>query len=136
MEMALSRWFFRALVCVLLLSSLSCSEDKAPIDTVREFMAAVESFDLDTARSLVCERQRPQISESLTAFEDVASLSEAFDMAFEDLEFTEKSNDGVIAVVQVTGSVRFAFLGTEDVQDIFEEHILEKTDGRWVICDP
>jgi hypothetical protein len=57
-------------------------------------------------------------------------------MAFEDLEFTEIGNDGVVAVVQVTGSVRFAFLGTEDVQAIFEEHVLENVDGQWVICDP
>jgi hypothetical protein len=64
-EMASSQWFFRALVCILLLSSLSCSEDQAPIDTVREFMTAVESFDLDTAQSLVCERQRAQVGESL-----------------------------------------------------------------------
>lgn len=136
MEMALSQWFMRALVCALLLSLISCSEEKAPIDTAKEFMTAVESFDLDTVQSLVCERQRAQVGESLSPFEDVAGLSEAFDIVFEDLEFTEKSNDGAIAVVQVTGSVRFAFLGTEDVQDVLEEHVLENVDGRWVICDP
>jgi hypothetical protein len=135
-EMASSQRYLRALVCVLFLSLISCTEEKAPIDTVKEYMTAVESFDLESVQSLVCEKQRAQVGESLSPYEDVAGLSEAFDMAFEDLEFTEKSNDGAIAVVQVTGSVRFAFLGTEDVQDVFEEHVLENVDGRWVICDP
>ena len=135
-EIVLRKWLLRALVCILLLSPLSCSEETAPVDIVREFMTAVESFDLDAAQSLVCERQQARLRDSLSPFEDVVSLSEAFDLVFEDLEFTEKSNDGVLAVVQVTGSVRLAFLGTEDVQDVFEEHVLENMDGRWVICDP
>jgi hypothetical protein len=134
--MAKSHWFFRALLSILILCAVSCSEKKVPIDTIRAFFAAVESYDLETAQSLVCEKQRGQVLESLAPFENVTSLSEAFDMTFEDLEFSERSNDGALAVVQVTGKVRLAFLGTEDVQDVFEEHILENVDGRWVICDP
>lgn len=99
-------------------------------------MSAVESFDLDTAQSLVCDRQRAQVQESLASFDNVKRLSEAFDMTFEDLEFTERDNDGALAVVQVTGTVRLAFLGKEDVQDVYEEHFLENVEGRWVICDP
>jgi len=134
--MARSHWLFRALVCILVLFSWSCSDKKVPTDTLRAFMGAVESFDLDTAQSLVCDRQRAQVQESLAFFDDVTSLSEAFDMRFEDLEFTERSNDGAVAVVLVTGKAKLAFLGKEDVQDVYEEHVLENVDGRWVICDP
>ena len=134
--MAKNLCLFCALACILILCGLSCSEKTVPSDTVRAFMSAVESFDLDTAQSLVCDRQRAQVQESLASFDNVKRLSEAFDMTFEDLEFTERDNDGALAVVQVTGTVRLAFLGKEDVQDVYEEHFLENVEGRWVICDP
>jgi hypothetical protein len=99
-------------------------------------MAAVEAFDLDTAEGLVCSEQKPRVRDSLEPFGNVAQLDEAFDMAFEDLSFQEQSNDGAVAVIRVSGSVRLSFLGKIELQGIDEEHVVVNEDGRWVICDP
>ena len=114
----------------------ACAEKQSPDDVVRSFMAAVEAFDLDRAEDLVCSEQKPRVRDSLEPFGNVAQLDEAFDMAFEDLSFQEQSNDGDVAVIRVSGSVRLSFLGKNEVQEIDEEHVVVNEDGRWVICDP
>lgn len=98
-------------------------------------MTAVEALDLDTAEGLVCEVQRSEVRDSLEPFGDVDQLGEAFDIRFEELSFQEKSNDGNVAVIRVTGSLIISFLGQQDVQTVDEEHLVVKEDGRWVICD-
>ena len=114
----------------------ACAEKQSPDDVVRSFMAALETFDLDTAEDLVCSVQKPRVRDSLEPFGNVAQLDEAFDMTFEDLSFQEQSNDGDVAIIRVSGRVRLSFLGKNEVQDVNEEHVVVNEDGRWVICDP
>lgn len=119
---------------VLLLSA--CTGDQDPVDVVRSFMAAVETRDLDKAESLVCEEQWSKVRRSLEPFGEVTQLGEAFDLSFEDLSFDERSNDGSIVVIRVSGVLTLSFLGQEETQDVDEEHVIIKENGRWVICDP
>lgn len=114
----------------------ACVEEQRPVEVVRSFMTAVEEFDLDTAESLVCDAQRGEVRHGLEPYNDVARLGEAFDLSFEDLSFEERSNDGQTAVVRVTGSLTLSFLGQEEVQEVNEEHVVIKDNGRWVVCDP
>ena len=114
----------------------ACAEKQSPDDVVRSFMAALETFDLDTAEDLVCSVQKPRVRDSLEPFGNVAQLDEAFDMTCEDLSFQEQSNDGDVAIIRVSGRVRLSFLGKNEVQDVDEEHVVVNEDGRWVICDP
>ena len=114
----------------------ACAKKQSPDDVVRAFMAAVETFDLDTAEELVCNDQKPRVRDSLEPFGNVAQLDEAFDMTFEDLSFQEQSNDGDVAIIRVSGRVSLSFLGKNEVQDVDEEHVVVNEDGRWVICDP
>jgi hypothetical protein len=121
---------------VILVLLGACGEEQSPVEAVRSFMRAVEVFDVSTAESLVCEPKRSRVQESLRPFEEAVGPGEAFDMSYGDLVVQEQSNDGEVAVVQVRGSVTISFLGQQEVQEISEEHVLIKQNGRWVICDP
>jgi len=126
---------------VLLLSILpaflgACDGEQGPVPAVRSFMTAVETFDLAGAESLVCEAQQSKVRASLEPFEDVATLGEAFDIELGELSFQEQSNDGNIAVVQVSGRLTINFLGQQEVQEVNEEHVVIKENGHWVVCDP
>jgi hypothetical protein len=114
----------------------ACAEKQSPEDVVRTFMAALETFDLEAAEELVCDVQKPRVRDSLEPFGNVAELEEAFDLTFEDLSFYEQSNDGEVAIIRVSGTVRLAFLGKSEVQSIEEEHVVVNEDGHWIICDP
>lgn len=122
-----------ALLVVLLL--VACQSAQGPVDVVRDFMQALETFDLDRAEQLVCARQKSKVQEGLRPFSDGAYL-EAFDLKFDALTLQEISNDGERAVVHVQGSLTLVFLGQEDKQTVNEDHIVIKEGGRWVICDP
>jgi hypothetical protein len=99
-------------------------------------MTAVETFDLARAESLVCEAQQSKVRASLEPFEDVATLGEAFDIGLGELSFQEKSNDGNVAVVHVSGRLTINFLGQQEVQEVNEEHVVIRENGSWVVCDP
>ena len=114
----------------------ACSTEPGPVEVVRSFMTSVGMFDLAAAENMVCEAQRAGIRASLEPFDGVARLSEAFDMSFEGLTFEERSNDGSVAIIRVTGRLTLAFLGQQEVQEVDEEHLVVKESGRWVICDP
>ena len=114
----------------------ACSAEPGPVEVVRSFMAAVERFDLAAAEKTVCEAQRGGIRASLQPFDGVTRLGEAFGMSFEGLTFEERSNDGSVAIIRVTGELTLAFLGQQEVQEVDEEHLVIKESGRWVICDP
>jgi hypothetical protein len=114
----------------------ACSTEPGPVEVLRSFMTAVGRFDLAAAENMVCEAQRAGIRASLEPFDGVARLSEAFDMSFEGLTFEERSNDGSVAIIRVTGTLTLAFLGQQEVQEVDEEHLVVREGGRWVICDP
>ena len=121
---------------VALIVLVACAKEQNPVEIVRSFMRAVETFDLGAAENMVCEAQRAGIRASLVAFDGVDRLSEAFDISFEDLSFEERSNDGDVAIVRVTGTLALSFLGQQEIQEVNEEHLIVKEGGRWVICDP
>jgi hypothetical protein len=123
------------LVCVIL-SLVACADKQSPVEVVESFMTAVEAFDLDTAASLVCAAQQDKVRKGLEPFYEVTRPGEAFDLSFHELSFEERSNDGEMAVVHVGGLLRLSFLGQEDIQEVNEEHIVVRENGRWVICDP
>jgi hypothetical protein len=115
----------------------ACDKDPAsPVEVVESFMTAIDDFDLAAAEDLVCEAQQGRLRNSLEPFYGVTELTEAFDLSFGDLSIEERSNDGETAIVHVSGSVTVAFLGQDDVQEVNEDHVVLKENGRWVVCDP
>jgi hypothetical protein len=114
----------------------ACGGEQGPVQVVQSFMTAVEAFDLGTAESLVCEAQRGKVRTSLEPFEDIATLGEAFDISLGELSFQERSNDGNVAVVHVSGKLTVNFLGQQEVQEVNEEHVVIKENGHWLVCDP
>lgn len=121
-------------IAVLLL--VACDGEQSPVQVVRSFMTAVGTFDVATAESLVCQAGRARVRESLAPFDAVPEPGEVFDVNISDLVVQEQSNDGEVAVVRVSGKLTFFFLGQQEIQEINENHIVVKEDGRWVVCDP
>jgi hypothetical protein len=99
-------------------------------------MTAVETFDVATAESLVCQARRARVRESLAPFGAVPEPGEVFDVSTSDLVVQEQSNDGEVAIVRVSGKLTLFFLGQQETQEINENHIVVKENGRWVVCDP
>lgn len=114
----------------------ACSGGQNPVQVVRAFMTAVGTFDVSRAESLVCEAQKAKVRNSLGPFGDLAQLSEAFDISFDELTFQEQSSDANVVVVHVRGTVTLSFLGQQEKQNVDEEHFVVREGGRWVICDP
>jgi hypothetical protein len=115
---------------------VACDGKESPVEVVRSFMAAVETFDVATAEDLVCQARRARVRESLEPFDDVTELGGAFDLKIDDLTFQERSNDGEVAVVHVSGKLTISYLGQQETQEIDEEHIIVREGGRWLVCDP
>lgn len=128
-------WLRACLFVVLALGA--CGKDPgSPVEVVELFMTAIDDFDLAVAEDLVCEAQQGRLQNSLEPFYGVAELTEAFDLSFGDLSIEERSNDGETAIVHVSGLVTLSFLGQEEVQEVNEDHVVLKENGRWVVCDP
>jgi hypothetical protein len=119
----------------------ACSAKQEPVEVVQAFVTALQTFDIETAESMVCESQRSNIRSTLEPFEDVSQLDgiglgEAFEMSLTDVSFQELSNDGEAAVVAVRGTLMLSFLGQQEQQGVDEVHVVIKEHGRWVVCDP
>lgn len=121
-------------VVVLLLAA--CEGEQGPVEVVQSFMTAVETFDVATAESLVCQAGRARVRESLAPFGAIAEPGEVFDVRISDLVVQEQSNDGEVAVVHVSGKLTLFFLGQQETQEINENHTVVREGGRWVVCDP
>ena len=80
----LREWLWLGVAVVLL---TGCEAKQTPVEVVRSFMVAVESFDAARVESLVCQAQRARVRESLAPLGDVAQAGETFDMSFERLRF-------------------------------------------------
>lgn len=113
----------------------ACAKQRGPVEVVSSFMSAVEAFDVATAESLVCEAQRARVRESLEPFDNVANLGEAFDVNFERLSFQERGGDENSVIVHISGTLELSFLGQHEVQDVNEDHLVVRENGRWLVCD-
>jgi hypothetical protein len=119
------------------LALAACGKDPGnPVEVVESFMTAIDGFDIAAAKDLVCEAQQDRLQNSLEPFYGVTELTEAFNLSFKDLFIEERSNDGETAIVHVNGSAELSFLGQDDVQEVNEDHVVVKENGRWVVCDP
>jgi hypothetical protein len=123
------------LVSVVFVFLTACDREQTPVQVVRAFMTAVETFDVGTVESLVCLDQKARVRESLAAFQDIAD-PEVFDVSLDELVLQEQSNDGQVAVVYVRGKLIVFFLGQQEVQQVDEKHTLVKEKGHWLVCDP
>jgi len=124
-------------LCILVLLLLAgCKTETDPVEVTRSFMMAIERLNITQAQSLVCQAQQARIQESLAPFGDISELGEAFDINFDELVFEEQSNDGSTAVVHVSGKMTLSFLGQQETQEIDEDHIVIKEEGKWLICNP
>jgi len=128
------KWWFCLLVSLTLLAG--CETETSPVEVTRAFMRAIETLDVTQAQSLVCQAQQVRVRESLAPFGDIRELGEAFDINFDELTFEEQSNDGSTAVVHVSGRMTLSFLGQQETQEINEDHIVVKEEGKWVVCNP
>jgi hypothetical protein len=131
-ERKLRGWLLLGIVVL----AVACQGEQLPVEVVRSFFTAVETFDVAKAESLVCQAQRHRVRESLTPFSDIAAPGEAFDIRFGELVIQEQSNDGKISVVRVKGQLTLFFLGQQETQGVDETHTLVKDHGRWLICGP
>jgi hypothetical protein len=126
-----------ALVVVVALGLVpACGQQTGSVQTVEAFLAALEAFDIEKAQSLVCESQQESVLGVLEPFGNVSGMTEAFNMAFDDIQVTERALEGDMALVHISGNVTISFLGQQERQAVDEEHVLVKENGRWVICDP
>ena len=123
--------------CLLaLLLLVGCETETNPVEVTRSFMIAIETLNITQAQTLVCQTQRARVRESLAPFGDISELGEAFNINFAELNFEEQSNDGSTAVVHVSGKMTLSFLGQQETQEINEDHIVIKEEGKWLVCDP
>ena len=114
----------------------ACVQTQSPVQVARDFMAAIERFDLQAAERLVCPAQQARVRASLAPFEEYGRPGETFYASLEGLTIEEQRNDGHTALVHVRGELSLFFLGQQETQQINEMHTLVRQDGRWLVCDP
>jgi hypothetical protein len=130
------RWYWSLVFLIGIGMLWACRAEQQPVQVLREFLAATQELDIAQAETLVCEAQRDRVRTIFEPFDRVSETGEAFDIEFNDLAFQERGNDGSVALVHISGTLTVSFLGRQEQQDVDEEHIVVKENGRWVICDP
>ncbi len=126
------------LVCVGLLLA-ACSAGGGPaIEGTRSWFQALANLDVEQVMKLTCSnpRVRDEIELRLEPFNDIkeslAALKGQFD--FSGLKFEEKSNDGRIATVRLSGKMYLKALGQTQPLSLYEDITVINEDGEWKVC--
>jgi hypothetical protein len=123
--------------CLILLTA--CSGGGSPaIDGTRAWFKALAELRFDDVMNLTCANVpvRNEIGAKLDPFIDLkpalAALKGQFD--FSNLKFEEKTNNGRIAVIRLSGSMTLQALGQTEAMNVAEDITVVNESGAWKVC--
>jgi hypothetical protein len=130
---------FIPLIVAGLIFLAACGGGGSPaIDGTRAWFQALAELRFDDVMSLTCANApvRNEIGAKLDPFidlkETLAALKGQFD--FSNLKFEEKSNNGRVAVIRLSGSMTLVALGQTEAMDVAEDITLVNESGTWKVC--
>ena len=117
----------------------ACSGGGSPaIEGTRAWFQALAELRFDDVMNLTCASVpvRNEIGAKLDPFidlkETLAALKGQFD--FSNLEFEEKTNNGRVAVIRLSGSMTLVALGQTEAMDVAEDITVVNENGVWKVC--
>ena len=117
----------------------ACSGGGSPaIEGTRAWFQALAELRFDDVMNLTCASVpvRNEIGAKLDPFidlkETLAALKGQFD--FSNLKFEEKTNNGRIAVIRLSGSMTLVALGQTEAMDVAEDITVVNENGVWKVC--
>ncbi len=117
----------------------ACSGGGSPaIEGTRAWFQALAELRFDDVMNLTCASVpvRNEIGAKLDPFidlkETLAALKGQFD--FSNLKFEEKTNNGRVAVIRLSGSMTLVALGQTEAMDVAEDITVVNENGVWKVC--
>jgi hypothetical protein len=133
-----TRQFIQLIAAGLILLT-ACSGGGSPaIDGTRAWFKALAELRFDDVMNLTCADTavRNEIGAKLDPFIDLkptlAALKGQFD--FSNLKFEEKTNNGRVAVIRLSGSMTLQALGQTEAMDVAEDITVVNDSGTWKVC--
>jgi hypothetical protein len=127
-----------AIVIIGLLLTACGGGGSPAIDGTRAWFKALAELRFDDVMNLTCDSTpvRNEIGAKLDPFidlkETLAALKGQFD--FSNLKFEEKTNNGRIAVIRLSGSMTLQALGQTEAMDVAEDITVVNESGTWKVC--
>lgn len=127
------------LVVASLIALAACSGGGSPaIEGTRAWFQALAELRFDDVMNLTCASVpvRNEIGAKLDPFidlkETLTALKGQFD--FSNLKFEEKTNNGRVAVIRLSGSMTLVALGQTEAMDVAEDITVVNENGTWKVC--
>lgn len=127
------------LIVASLIALTACSGGGSPaIEGTRAWFQALAELRFDDVMNLTCASVpvRNEIGAKLDPFidlkETLAALKGQFD--FSNLKFEEKTNNGRVAVIRLSGSMTLVALGQTEAMDVAEDITVVNENGTWKVC--
>ncbi|MBP7687806.1 MAG: hypothetical protein KA765_07865 [Thermoflexales bacterium] len=130
---------FIQLIAVGLLLLTACGGGGSPaIDGTRAWFQALAELRFDDVLKLTCasEPVRNEIAAKLDPFIDLKPTLDALkgQFDFSNLKFEEKSNNGRVATIRLSGSMTLVALGQTEAMDVAEDLTVINENGVWKVC--
>ncbi len=130
---------FIQLIAVGLLLLTACSGGGSPaIDGTRAWFKALAELRFDDVMNLTCASTpvRNEIAAKLDPFIDLKPTLDALkgQFDFSNLKFEEKSNNGRVATIRLSGSMTLQALGQTEAMDVAEDLTIVNENGVWKVC--
>ena len=130
---------FIPLIAASLIVLTACGGGGSPaIDSTRAWFQALAELRFDDVMNLTCANGpvRNEIATKLDPFidlkETLAALKGQFD--FSNLKFEEKSNNGRVATIRLSGSMTLVALGQTEAMEVAEDITVVNESGVWKVC--
>jgi hypothetical protein len=133
-----TRQLFPLIVASLIVLTACGGGGSPAIDGTRAWFQALAELRFDDVMNLTCANGpvRNEIAAKLDPFidlkETLAALKGQFD--FSNLKFEEKSNNGRVAVIRLSGSMTLVALGQTEAMDVAEDISVVNESGVWKVC--
>ena len=133
-----TRQLFPLIVASLIVLTACGGGGSPAIDGTRAWFQALAELRFDDVMNLTCANGpvRNEIAAKLDPFidlkETLAALKGQFD--FSSLKFEEKSNNGRVAVIRLSGSMTLVALGQTEAMDVAEDISVVNESGVWKVC--
>ncbi len=133
-----TRQLFLLIVASLIVLTACGGGGSPAIDGTRAWFQALAELRFDDVMKLTCASVpvRNEIAAKLDPFidlkETLAALKGQFD--FSNLKFEEKSNNGRVAVIRLSGSMTLVALGQTEAMDVAEDISVVNESGVWKVC--
>ncbi len=133
------RWFRWWAVLSVGLLLAACGAGGSPaIEGTRSWFQALANLDFEQVMKLTCSNPavRSDIELRLEPFNDIkdslTALKGQFD--FSGLKFEERSNDGRLATVRLSGKMFLKALGQVQPMSLYEDITVVNENGVWKVC--